>query len=88
MHAASSDDQPLRSAEALFDSYSEETEEWPFPASGRPPFKRLTAECALLMRKFKPPTLNQTVAMFQDPLYRAWDYTGPRCDNYGCVAPQ
>ena len=79
---------PLDSAEALLDSYSEETEKWPFPSSGRLPFKRLTAECALMMRKFKPPTLDQAVGLYRDPLYRAWDYTGSKCDDYKCSAPQ
>ena len=68
LRAASKNNGPLDSAEALFNSYSEETEKWPFPSSGRLPFKRLTAECALLMRKFKPPTLDKVVALYQDPL--------------------
>ena len=88
LRAASKNNAPLDSAEALFDSYSEETEKWPFPSSGRLPFKRLTAECALLMRKFKPPTLNKVVSLYQDPLYRTWDYTGPRCGDYRCIEPQ
>ena len=84
LRAAAESDLHLVSAEALFDRYSEETESWPFPSSDRPPFQRLTAECALLMRKFKPPTINEAIALFQSPLYRSWNYTGSTCEWYNC----
>ena len=82
--AASESVGPLESAEALFDSYSEETESWP-SATARPPFQRLTAECAMVMRKFKPPTISEALALYQSPSFRNWDYAGSYCENYNCT---
>ena len=88
LHAASRSNEALDTAEALFDSYSEETESWPFPSTGRPPYQRLTADCPLVMRKFKPPTIDKVIALYKSPQYRTWDYTGSRCKDYKCNHPQ
>ena len=62
-----------------------------FPSSRRLHFKRLSAECALVMHTMQVsasrPLLMKPLPYIGNRLYCAWNYTGPKCNEGKCSPP-